>query len=204
MEEDSFPPDGQAQSEAAKTQQGRSQEPKVITVSVQEPSLDDDQDHQEIPHKDLAPSKKNPAKKKSAPQQAPKPKKQKESHGPSKKDRADAGSSRRSPLRRTSTERRPSSREFREEQERRSREYSRSRYDYDHYDRDSRDHYREDSRSRYDYYSRDRYYREGDRYREDSMNLGTPVLGMMLISLENLEKSKRICFQRKILGESKE
>ena len=37
-----------------------------------------------------------------------------------------------------------------------------------------------------------------------SMNLGTPVLGMMLISLENLEKSKRICSQRKILGESKE
>ena len=37
-----------------------------------------------------------------------------------------------------------------------------------------------------------------------SMNRGTPVLGRMLISLENLEKSKRICSQRKILGDSKE
>ena len=64
LSRDSFPPDGQAQSVAAKTQQGRSDKPKVITVSVQEPSLDDDQDHQEVPHKDLAPSKKKPAKKK--------------------------------------------------------------------------------------------------------------------------------------------
>ena len=37
-----------------------------------------------------------------------------------------------------------------------------------------------------------------------SLNRGTPFLGRMLISLENLEKSKRICSQRKILGDSKD
>ena len=195
LSRDSFPPDGQGQSEAAKTQKGRSNNPKVINLSVQEPSLDGNEDHQEVPHKDLAPSKKNPAKKKSAPQQVPKSKKAPhQPKGPSKKDKAEAGSSRakesspvvserfsmspnatssrgnnrsRSPVRRTTTKRRPSSREFREDHVRRSREYSRSRYDHDHYDRDSRDRYREDSRSRHDYFSRDRYSREGDRHRRD-------------------------------------
>ena len=85
LSRDSFPPDGQVQSEAAKTQQGHSDKTTVITVPVQEPSPDDDEryreleevlfrDHQEVQHEDLSPSQTKPAKKKSAPKQAPKPK----------------------------------------------------------------------------------------------------------------------------------
>ena len=103
LSRDSFPPDAQDQSEAAKTRHGHRVKPKDIIITVEEPSFEDGEVHQEVPNKDLAPPKKKPAKKKAASQQATKPKKQKRSEtppapyqpkGPSKEDRAAAGSSR--------------------------------------------------------------------------------------------------------------
>ena len=157
----SFPPDGQDQPETAKTRHGHRVKPKDIIITVEEPSFEDGEVHQEVPNKDLAPPKKKPVKKKAASQEATKSKKQKRSEtppapyqpkGPSKEDRAAAGSSRPKGNPRVVSE---------EEQE---GEYS---DDYDHYSRDSRDRYREDSRSRYDYYPRDRYFRDRDRDREE-------------------------------------
>ena len=59
LSRDSFPPDGQAQSGAAKAQQGLSQDPKTITVNisrqlVQDPFLDKGAQHK----KEKKPSKK--------------------------------------------------------------------------------------------------------------------------------------------------
>ena len=59
---DSFVPDGQEQSEAALAQDGHRQEPKVIVVTVQEPSLDQGVQHSQqdqvlTPDPALAPRK---------------------------------------------------------------------------------------------------------------------------------------------------
>ena len=108
---DSFVTDGQVQSDTALAQDGHRQEPKVIVVTVQDPSIDQEVQHSEqkqvlTPDPALAPRKKRSPGDLSwidehrrsglpppAPPQTHKSRTQPPS-GPSRKDRAEAGSSR--------------------------------------------------------------------------------------------------------------